>query len=109
MAELVPVWKDAFIETPEVRLVANKCRECGQIFFPKARTCLNCFSEDIEDLLLSPRGELYSYTIGRMPSLHFRPPYGLGYIDMPEGVRIFAPLKVDESEYGKLKIGMEMF
>ena len=101
--------EDAFTETAEGgRLVGAKCRKCGQVFFPKVRACLNCFNEDMKDVVLSRRGKLYSYTIGRMPSLHFWPPYCLGYIDMPEGVRIFAPLKVEESGYEQLKIGMEM-
>ena len=109
MAERVPLREDAFIETPEGGILAgNKCKACGQVFFPKARICFTCFNEDMEELLLSRRGKLYSYTIGRMPSLYFQPPYVIAYIDMPEGVRIFAPVKVDEGEYGKLKIGMEM-
>jgi uncharacterized OB-fold protein len=109
MAERVPLVKDAFTETAEGgKLVGNKCKKCGQVFFPKARTCLNCFNEDMEDVVLSRRGKLYSYTIGRMPSMHFWPPYCLGFMDIPEGVRIFGPLKVEESEYGQLKIGMDV-
>ena len=109
MPERVPVWEGTFIETPHGgTLVGNKCKACGQVFFPKAHVCFNCFNEDLEELLLSRRGKLYSYTIGRMPSTHFEPPYALGYIDIPEGIRIFAPLKVPESEYEQLKIGMEM-
>jgi uncharacterized OB-fold protein len=109
MAERVPLREGTFIETPEGgALVANRCKACGQVFFPKARVCFSCFNEDMEEVRLSRRGNLYSYTIGRMPSLHFEPPYALGYIDMPEKVRIFAPLEVEQGQYGKLKIGMEM-
>ena len=109
MAERVPLVEDAFTETAEGgRLLGTKCRKCGQVFFPKVRACLSCFNEDMEDIVLSRRGKLYSYTIGRMPSLHFLPPYAVGFIDMPEGVRIFAPLKLEESEYPQLRIGMEM-
>ena len=109
MAERVPVKEGAFRETLEGGiLLASKCKSCGQVLFPKAHICFSCFSEAMEELPLSQRGKLYSYTIGRMPSLHFEPPYALGYIDMPEGVRVFAPLKLAESEYGQLRIGMEM-
>ena len=55
---------------------------------------------------MSRRGKLYSYTIGRMASTHFQPPYAVGLIDLPEGVRVFAPLMMTEDE--SYTIGMEM-
>lgn len=107
MAAKIPIKEGTFIEDPKGGiLLANKCKSCGQIFFPKAVFCLSCFNEDMSELKLSRRGKLYSYTIGRMPSMHFEPPYAIGYIDMPEGVRIFAPLKIIEDK--PLKVGMDM-
>jgi uncharacterized OB-fold protein len=41
-----------------------------------------------------------------MPSTHFASPYAIGYVDMPEGVRIFAPLKIVDDK--SLKVGIEM-
>jgi len=41
-----------------------------------------------------------------MPSTRFISPYAIGYVDMPEGVRVFAPLKAEEGK--PFKIGMEM-
>ena len=109
MVQRVPIKESTFKETSEGGvLLASRCKSCGQILFPKATICFSCFSDDMQELPLSRRGKLYSYTIGRMASLHFEPPYALGYIDMPEGVRVFAPLKLEESEYGQLIIGMEM-
>ena len=46
----------------------------------------------MEALVLSRRGRLYSYTVGRMDSTHFKAPYSVGLVDLPEGVRVFAPL-----------------
>ncbi len=86
--------------------MGNKCKSCGQVFFPKVVACLNCLVENMEELKLSRRGKLYSYTIARMPSLHFEAPYAVGYVDVPEGVRIFAPLKIREGK--AFQIGMEM-
>jgi uncharacterized OB-fold protein len=60
----------------------------------------------MEEVKLGRRGKLYSYTIGHMPSLYFQPPYAIGYIDMPEGIKIFAPLKMMEEK--PLRVGMEM-
>ncbi|MDY7036529.1 MAG: OB-fold domain-containing protein [Thermodesulfobacteriota bacterium] len=107
MAERVPVKKGAFLENQEGGvLLANKCQSCGQIFFPKASLCLTCYSEDMKELKLSRRGKLYSYTIGRMPSTHFEPPYAIGYVEMPEGIKVFSPLKMVEER--SLSIGMDM-
>ena len=107
MVERIPVKEGTFVEGPEGGiLLANKCKSCGQVFFPKAVFCLTCFDEDMEELKLSQRGKLYSYAIGRMPSMHFEPPYAIGYVDMPEGVRIFAPLKMMEDK--PFAIGMDM-
>ena len=107
MAEKIPVREGAFMEGPDGGiLLANRCKSCHQIFFPKALFCLSCLAEDMEEVKLSRRGKLYSYTIGHMPSMHFQPPYAIGYVEMPEGVKIFAPLKMTEDR--PLRIGMEM-
>jgi len=107
MVEKIPIREGIYTEGPEGGiLLANRCRMCHQIFFPKALFCLSCLTEDMEEVQLSRRGKLYSYTIGHMPSLHFQPPYAIGYVEMPEGVKVFAPLKTTEDK--PLKIGMEM-
>jgi uncharacterized OB-fold protein len=107
MADMVPVREGIFIEDADGgRLVGNKCKSCGQFFFPKARFCFTCFNKDMEEAVLSRRGRLYSYTIAHMPSTHFQPPYAIGFVDLPEGVRVFAPLKmIDDKPF---KVGMDM-
>jgi uncharacterized OB-fold protein len=107
MAVKVPIREGIFREGPEGSvLLATRCKSCGQLFFPKTEGCLACYGEELEEVVLSRRGMLYSYAMGHMPSSHFKPPYAVGYVDMPEGVRIFAPLKIDEER--PFKTGMEM-
>jgi uncharacterized OB-fold protein len=106
MAETVPVREDLFDETGGGRLHANKCTACGRIYFPKATFCFDCLAKEMEEIILSRRGKLYSYAVGRMPSTHLQPPYAVGLVDLPEGVRVFAPLFLTADE--KYKIGMEM-
>lgn len=107
MPEKIPIRKGIFTKVQDRgALLANKCKSCGQIFFPKTVLCLSCLREDMEEIVLSEQGILYSYTIAHMPSMHFEPPYAVGYVDMPEGVRIFTPLNVVEDK--PFKIGMEM-
>lgn len=107
VGQRVPVREGTFLETPSGGvLLANRCKHCGQTFFPKVPFCFRCFGESMEDIVLSRRGKLYSYTIGHLPAMHFKAPYAIGYITMPEGVRIFAPLKMVKDK--PFSIGMEM-
>lgn len=107
MSNQVPIREGLFETGPDgIQLIGNKCSSCSQLFFPKVTICLNCFSENLQEVRLSKKGYLYSYTIGHMPSTHFSPPYAVGYIDLPEGVRIFAPLKIFEEK--PFEVGMEM-
>jgi len=107
MAEKVPIREGIFTESSEgVRLLASKCNSCGQVHFPGVQLCLNCISENLEVISLSQRGKLYSYTISRVPSAHFEPPYAVGFIDLAEGVRVFSPLDMVEDR--PFKVGMEM-
>ncbi len=41
-----------------------------------------------------------------MPSSFFPPPHAMGYVAFPEGVRVFAPLKIIEGK--PFDVGMEM-
>lgn len=95
-------------EGPEgAALAANRCNACGQVYFPKAgQGCLNCFEKTLEDVLLSRQGKLYSYTVVHMPASGFQPPYAVGFVDLPEGVRVFAPLETAEGK--PFKVGMKM-
>ncbi len=60
----------------------------------------------MEEVPLSSRGTLYTYCVVQIPPEGFQEPYALGYVDLPEGVRIFANLSVED--FAKLEIGMEM-
>jgi uncharacterized protein len=106
MSDTVPVREDLFDETDGGRLLANRCKACGRIYFPKASFCFDCLAKEMEEVVLSRHGKLYSYAIGRMPSTHLQPPYAVGLVDLPEGVRVFAPLFLTADE--SYKIGMEM-
>jgi uncharacterized protein len=100
MTENVLFRKDLFKETPEgLVLVGNKCAACGRVFFPKVDFCTECLNETMEEITLSKRGTLYSYTITRVPLGKFPIPHALGFITLPEKVRIFAPLIISEKEF----------
>jgi uncharacterized OB-fold protein len=90
-------------------LLGNKCKSCGKLYFPKTALCLDCLKEDtLEEVKLSQRGKLYTYTIVRVPSPGFKVPYAFGYIDLPEGVRVCSQISAAEPVEENLKLGMDM-
>jgi uncharacterized OB-fold protein len=90
-------------------LLGNKCKSCGKIYFPKAALCPECLKENgLEELKLSPRGKLYTYTVVRVPSPGFKVPYAFGYVDLPEGVRVCSQISAAEPLEGNLQLGMDM-
>ena len=87
-------------------LVGARCKQCGQTIFPRREACLNCLGQDLETVPLSRNGKLYTYTIVHMPSEHFAPPYVIGWVDLPEGVRVFSQIRGWQDH--PLKTGMDM-
>jgi uncharacterized OB-fold protein len=87
-------------------LVGCKCKQCGQIFFPTRELCLHCSSRDLERANLGQKGKLYTFTIVHMPSEHFEPPYAVGWIELPGGIRIFSQIRRWQEH--PLEIGMDM-
>jgi uncharacterized OB-fold protein len=108
VSEKVWIREGIVTEGPEGETLAgNQCKSCGQVFFPKAeQVCLNCLEGPLEDLALSRKGALCSYTVVHMPASGFQPPYAVGFVDLPEGVRVFTPLEMEEGK--PFKEGMEM-
>ncbi len=79
----------------EPALLANRCRSCGQAFFPKRNTCPKCFDQGVlEEIRLSRRGIIYACTVVRRDSpVGISGPYAYGYVDIPANrVRVFALL-----------------
>lgn len=90
----------------ELKFIGSRCTKCGQTYFPSEIRCLNCGFETLQEVSLSPEGKLYSYSKVEMPCAHFKPPYAVGFVDMPEGVRIFGQLDIKNEK--PFKIGMKM-
>ena len=93
----------------EPRLIAGRCRHCGEVTFPMQTGCPNCCRDDIEEVRIGPRATLYSFTNVNhpVPEGYKGPiPYGVGLVDFPEGARIVAHLTEHDPE--KLKVGMDM-
>lgn len=89
-----------------VRLVAGYSKESDNYTFPKYMADPVSFSDEIEERMLSPEGELHSFTVVRRSMPEFPVPYALALVDFPEGVRVMAQVEVDDPE--SLTIGEAM-
>lgn len=109
--------KDDFLSKPlypleNVRLMGSRCRDCGEVFFGTAVACQQCQGDKMEDIVLSNHGTLYGYTVirNKPPGDYKGPepfePFPVGLVELPEGIRILAPLTGISFE--ELKVGTEL-
>mgnify|MGYP002624024738 CR=1 FL=1 len=90
-------------------LLAQICRSCRQRCFPARSRCPDCLSADLDELPLSGRGDLHSWTLVRRGGREMETPYVLGLIDLAEGLgRLVAPIAGVEGAAAEvlLRIGM---
>lgn len=112
--ETIPIIEGLFVlndESPQ--LIGSACMACGEIVFPKQKSCPACSGQDIEVRLLSRRGQLWTWTVQSFtpppPFIGNRQnfqPYGVGYVELPEGIRVEG--RLSENDPSKLQIGMTM-
>jgi uncharacterized OB-fold protein len=103
------------IEGGAAQLIGSRCGECGEVSFPSQDACPSCTTRGAEAIPLSRRGTLWTWTIQHFPPPppYIGPadretfePYGVGYVELAEGIRVEG--RLTESDPEKLSIGMEM-
>ncbi|MFN3231586.1 MAG: Zn-ribbon domain-containing OB-fold protein [Alphaproteobacteria bacterium] len=111
----VPVQEGLFTwPSDDPRLIGRLEKSTGRIYFPAIHNYVS--DEDSEEVLLSKRGTLWTFTIqGFLPknppykgpeTLETFKPYGVGYVELPG--EIIVETRLTEGDPDKLKIGMEM-
>lgn len=106
----VPVAEGLFTwPSVEPRLIGGSCSACATTTFPKQSSCPKCTGQDIVEQLLDRRGTLWTFTVQgfkpKSPYLGPDPfePYGVGYVELPEGVMVES--RLTENDPQLLKIG----
>jgi len=107
----IPIDEDIFkVPTDEAPgcLIASKCRSCGTHFHPRRIVCANCYSEDQEEVALSNRGKIFTYTISRVsaPDAQVPAPFITGQVEMPEKVQVLS--LITDIDLDKVTIGTEV-
>ena len=94
-----------------VFLLASKCKNCGELFFPaKEQTiCTHCQHEEFETVNLSRTGKIFTFSVVQVRPPEFykgEVPYALARIELPDGILIDS--LVADCDFEQLKVGMEM-
>lgn len=89
-------------------LVAQRCATCGKVAFPRKRVCPGCFGESLEEQVLGRTGTLHTYTCTYLGSPHLPAPYVIGFVDLPEGIRLLSLIVDCEPWDEVLEVGMPM-
>ena len=91
-----------------VRLAGGICAECDVVCFPIAANCPTCGAQAMKEHMTGTDGRLYSYTVVHTGPRQFGSPYAVGYVDMDDGLRLFAQIERSAAEL-KLDARMELF
>ncbi|WP_028639233.1 Zn-ribbon domain-containing OB-fold protein [Nocardioides sp. URHA0032] len=91
-----PAIEGWFTTDPDPALLGTRCTTCGTVFFPRADGfCRNpgCAGEDFEQVELSRRGTVWSYTDAQyqppppyVPRTEPYEPFALAAVELPEGL-----------------------
>ncbi len=106
MARSVMVREGLFSE--DGVLLGSRCSNCGSTLFPRVDSCTYCAAEDPAPVELSRRGTLWSWTAVTAPPPGYAGavPFGIGIVELPEGVRVIT--RLTESDPAALAAGQAM-
>jgi len=116
MSKQVPIAEGLFTWPAEQpALLGSRCNDCGVASFPQSQACTACCGRDVTVEELPRQGTLWTWTVQRfMPKPPYDSgetpesfkPYGVGYVELPGGVRVEG--RLTENDPQKLRIGMAM-
>jgi len=91
------------------KVMATRCKSCGDRCFPPRMDCPRCLSSDVEWFPIEGSGKLATYTTVSYGPSGFEndAPYTLAIVDFAEGLRVFGRLSRD-IKGGDIKLSMEL-
>ena len=89
-------------------LLGSHCTVCGSTLFPRVDSCTYCSAEDPDPVELSTTGTLWSWTAvtALPPGYEGDVPFGVGIVELPEGVRVIT--RLTENDPAALHAGQAM-
>jgi uncharacterized OB-fold protein len=108
MAGRVMVREGLFTDGETPALLGSRCAACGAHHFPRHDTCPYCAEEGPLPTQLGDAGLLWAWTAvtAAPPGYQGPVPYGVGVVELPEGIRVITHLTV--SDPASLALGQAM-
>lgn len=90
------------------RLIGEKCRGCGAVFFPRNAVCLHCGGREMDEHKLMETGAVVTWTTIRSPPDGYEKyaPYVVALVELDDGVRVLSQLVDVEPE--RVEAGMRV-
>lgn len=108
--EIIPLQEGLFARGSDGKyhLQATSCKSCKLTFFPKRKYCGRCGSSELDEIFLSDRGKVFTFSLIERKSMFviFEPPYIQAEVELPEGAHVFTVL--DKCDLTAVKIGMDV-
>ena len=89
-----------------VFLIGGLCVDCGNRVFPHAPVCCECMSENIVPAPMPREGKLYAFSTVHVAAKKWKRPMCIGYVDLPNGARVFTHLEGDVAIGDSVEVGM---
>jgi uncharacterized OB-fold protein len=106
---IVPYLKLSQSEGEAAYLIGSRCGNCGETYLGKKALCINCEANGpMEELTLSPRGELFTFTVVYQSAPWVKTPYVAAVVKLPEGPVVRASLTGIEPDPARMKVGMPL-
>ncbi|MCY1399734.1 hypothetical protein D9M71_147970 [compost metagenome] len=96
-------------------LLGSRCARCNELYFPATGSCTACCCTQMHTCDIGNHGHLWSWTVQAFqPKAPYNAheadgqfqPYGVGYVEMPNGVKVESRLTCADAT--QLRIGMPM-
>jgi uncharacterized OB-fold protein len=109
----IPIREGFFVfsngENGRPRLIGSKCRQCGDVVFPKRKLCTICDADQLmEEVFIGEKGILQTYTIVRVAFPNFDAPYVLGLVELPEAKDLRVLAQIEDCALEDVRIGMPL-
>lgn len=93
------------------QLIGSRCLSCGELYFPRKKRglCIHCQRRSLEDIKLSGKGKIASFTVvEQAPAGGFYKgsvPYAYGAVHLLEGVELYS---LFTGNLDDLRVGMDV-
>ncbi|MHA1144290.1 MAG: Zn-ribbon domain-containing OB-fold protein [Candidatus Helarchaeota archaeon] len=102
MTDLPYIWRE---KKSIFQLKGLKCLKCEHVNYPLRRVCVECGSQELEEIQMSSTGKVLSFIVNHYLPKEFDKPLAIGVVELDGGGRLMSQFTEIKSEKD-LKIGM---